>query len=81
MKKILTNKKFLAVYFLWVAIHTFLYLSSTKYLKSDFWPFTDNSYDTTYDASEWFVYTIGPLVLLLLITAFANDLKPATKDE
>lgn len=81
MKKILTNKKFLAVYILWLGIHTFFYLSSDKYFSSDFWPFTDRSYDTTYDASEWFVYTIGPLVLLLLITAFANDLNPAGKHE
>lgn len=66
MKQLLNNKAFLALYVLWVLIHTFLLASSDPFYRSELWPFTSYSYHDSYDVSEWLLYIAGPLVIIFI---------------
>lgn len=71
MKKIIQNKKFIAMYLLWVLIHTFLLLygKNAEGSPKDFWPVTSSQLGA-YDISEWFAYSFLPPVILLLLDTF-----------
>jgi hypothetical protein len=74
MNELIKNKKFLAVYLVWILIHTFLILQANNSYygdKSDFWPFTSTELGA-YDISEWLVYVFAPALILFLVVAFNN---------
>lgn len=73
MRQLLSNKKFLSIYAIWILIHTILYLSSDKYHSSSFWPFTEDSVDNSYDETEWISYVFGPILLIFLYVAFNTE--------
>lgn len=71
MIELIRNKKFLAVYSIWILLHTTLllmsYLEFSYNQKHNFWPFTNMSLYESYDISEWFVYIFFPIAIIVLI--------------
>lgn len=73
MKEIISNKKFVSMYLVWVVIQTTLYLMGKgEEAYKSFWPFSSENYTETYDKSEWFFYMALPIILVILINAFKD---------
>ena len=69
---LIKKRKFIAVYIIWIFINLIiLIISDWKTYK--FWPFS-GSYELMecYDFSEFFVYTIGPLLIFYTYNIFSN---------
>lgn len=74
------SRKIIAVYVVWVFIHIALFLGSIvseeRSNKEKFWPFFEDDKITlteTYDFSEFFVYTLSPLVVFFVYANFSKN--------
>ena len=72
MKELLNNKKLIGVYLLWFTSHFIILIlsineNSSKRWQQEFWPFTEGEILKTYNITEFIIYLIIPLALIISI--------------
>ncbi|MDY0142203.1 MAG: hypothetical protein RBR97_09945 [Bacteroidales bacterium] len=74
------KRKIITIYVVWVFIHIAIFLGSivseNRSEKEKFWPFFDEDYISmteSYDFSEFFVYTLSPVVIFFVYANFKKE--------
>jgi hypothetical protein len=79
MLDIFRNRRFTGVYLAWIFIHFAVYVwtksQGKQYDKEDFWPLTSSDIEDSYDGTEFILYTITPVVVIIIIKLLRNDKK------
>jgi len=76
LKSLLKNKRLLGFYTIWFTIHFIILVVSwtqtdlflERGSKGEFWPLTDHNILSTYDFTEFLIYTITPVLIIVAIT-------------
>ncbi len=69
------SNKLIGFYLLWVLIHFIILLINGQFeTNGDFWPITDSRI-YKYDISEFLIFTIVPLMLLIIMNFLKSDKK------
>ena len=67
------SKQIVGYYLVWFSIHLILLLVNWKvreYANEKFWPFSERSRLDHYDLSEFLLYSLVPLIILVIINLF-----------
>ena len=70
------SKRTWGLYLIWVFFHFILLIlpkQGSYYSKHEFWPFSDGSYSEAYDASEFLIYSLLPLVIIYALKLINHD--------
>lgn len=71
------GKRYLAIYLSWVVLNfVLLCFGNIDEFGTSFWPFNGHkiySYRCGYDWFEFFVYTVGPIVIGIIIKLFKDS--------
>jgi hypothetical protein len=73
MKELLNNKKLLGIYTLWITLHFIIFVFSSNGSKHEFWPLTDYSLMDSYDITEFLIYSICPILLIIAINLISSS--------
>ncbi len=81
MKELLANKKLIGVYILWFTLQLILLImgwgtmddSGKYYALQNFYPFTESSLSYSYDYTEFLIYTIVPVAIVVAITFLKSN--------
>jgi hypothetical protein len=77
-KFIKEHKKVIAILLIWLFIQLIFLLTSNSSgpkSRSNFYPFSDYPYHEIYDLSEFLVYGLGPIIIIIASTIFFNEEK------
>lgn len=77
------SKKLIGLYLLWILLHLVLLLTNwnnSSYASKAIWPFSNNSRIEDYDFTEFLLYTIVPIFILIIINLFKEPKKKEKKD-
>jgi hypothetical protein len=72
------KRRTLGLYLIWVGIHLTLFILPKDGFEFDqhykeFWPFSGNSWDQTYDLSEFLIYSLAPLIILYALNLIRHE--------
>jgi len=72
------KRKTWGLYLIWVFIHFILLIlpkDGYNYTlhQNEFWPFSGNSWDQTYDLSEFLIYSLAPLIILYALNLMRHE--------
>ena len=76
------SKKLIGLYLLWILLHLVLLLTNwnnSSYASKAIWPFSNNSRIEDYDFTEFLLYTIVPIFILIIINLFKEPKKKKKK--
>ena len=73
MKELIKNKKLLGFYTLWITMHFIIFVFSTNGVKKEFWPLTDYTLMSSYDITEFIIYSICPMLLIISINLISSS--------
>lgn len=74
MRQILGNKIVIAILLLWTFINVILLsISEADSYKSELWPFTSRSSVDTYDFTEFLLYVLGPVVIVIVVSLLKEE--------
>jgi hypothetical protein len=86
-EKLVKHKKLIGIYIIWLTVHLIFLITSkswrlegyTEYsyqYAEQFWPLGTNKLSATYDISEFIIYSIVPVALIIAI----NFIFPKNKE-
>lgn len=77
------SKQNIGFYLVWVLLHIILLLTNWKsndYSSEKIWPFSEYSELKHYDLTEFLLYTVVPLILIIIINLFKEPKKIETEN-
>jgi hypothetical protein len=83
MRELLSNKKLIGFYILWLTLHFVLFILSLNNPKhyfgtipqKKFWPFSKLSFSYSYDYTELLIYAIVPAAIVIALKLISTSNK------